>query len=156
MNRSKKPCKDCPKICTGTRCRACDMKYRATQPRPKRKNKPAPRTREPRITLAEKYPVPEPSPDFRPLTRSELEEAVCAQVDTEIFFVGKGGAYGEAMSVCHGCPIASRCLSANLDVEFGFVGGATPPQRRRIARALGRNIPAMVDDESEAVEDEAA
>lgn len=82
------------------------------------------------------YSVPEPSPDRRPLTKDELEEAICAQVgDDEIFFAEKGQGYRDAEKVCAGCPIASRCLSSHLEEEFGF-WAASPPVRKQLLAEL--------------------
>jgi hypothetical protein len=102
---------------------------------PKPKKKAGTRTpKAPTLPLAERYPVPTPADDTSPLTEDELRDALCTQVDTEIFFAELGEGYHGAKSVCAGCPIAGRCLAAYLAEEYGVFGGATPPERKRIRR----------------------
>lgn len=82
------------------------------------------------------YTPPVPADDNSPLTEDELRDAMCLQIgDPEIFFAEKGATYRDAELVCSNCPIAARCLAANLDEEYGFYA-ASPPARRRIARQL--------------------
>lgn len=124
-------CVDCEKPCRGTRCRPCDGKHRAEV------NKLKPRRKRVRQTVFKKrYRPPDPSPDMRPLTREERRDALCAEVgDTYIFFAEQGSGYADAEALCVSCPIAARCLSANLDEEYGFFA-ASPPARKRIKKRL--------------------
>lgn len=135
MSRSSKdqPCKDCGKPCTGTRCKQCNNIWLGQQRARKPKKQ---RVRELRPARP-RYQVPTPDPDRSPLKRDELAQAVCAQVDTEIFYAERGTTYREAELVCKGCPIAARCLAANLEDEYGFFA-ASPPARERILLSLTR------------------
>ena len=57
-------------------------------------------------------------------------------MDTEIFFPVTAGEEAEALAVCATCPVRAQCLEQALrDGERdGIWGGATPEERRRIAR----------------------
>lgn len=83
--------------------------------------------------MKKRYTPPEPSPDTSPLTAEERKDALCIQVDTEIFFAELGAGYSEAEKICKGCPIAARCLSAAIeqDERYGFFA-ASPQERDRI------------------------
>lgn len=72
-----------------------------------------------------------------------MDDALCAQVGTEIFFPEKGGTADEAKSICHRCTVQSECLTYALDIETsgvwtvtGVWGGTTPIERRDIRRRL--------------------
>lgn len=128
------PCQDCGGPCRGLRCRICDGKYRravnAQKPKAERAPKP------PMLPLSQRYPVPTPALNDRPLTEDELDEATCPQTDPDIFFAELGEGYHDAKKVCYGCPIAARCLAWALTegFEYGVFGGASPPERKRILR----------------------
>lgn len=63
-----------------------------------------------------------------------LEGALCAQVDTDLFFPEKGGSVREPKTVCAGCPVRAECLQValELDVTEGVWGGTSAPERRRM------------------------
>jgi WhiB family redox-sensing transcriptional regulator len=68
-------------------------------------------------------------------------DALCAQVDPELFFATDDGVYKNlhaAMSVCKSCPVASECLDDALSNSepHGIRGGITP--RKRLAMRMGR------------------
>lgn len=72
-------------------------------------------------------------------------DAVCAQVDPELFFPEKGGHNGSiAIRICQQCPARLACLEYALEAEettagrYGIFGGTTPMQRRRIAQQRKR------------------
>ena len=67
-------------------------------------------------------------------------DALCAQVDPELFFPEKGGSTREAIAVCRSCEVRAECLQAALDNEerFGIWGGLSERQRRRLARTEPR------------------
>jgi WhiB family redox-sensing transcriptional regulator len=71
------------------------------------------------------------------------EEAVCRQVDHDIFFPEKGGSTREAKKVCLSCPVKDQCLGWALDHEerFGIWGGLSERERRKILK------PAIYDNE---------
>jgi WhiB family redox-sensing transcriptional regulator len=77
-------------------------------------------------------------PMFIDLLGDELSwltpEAVCAQVDTEIFFPDKGESNVHAKKVCHSCPLISDCLEYALTHEVFGVWGGTSPRERRVIR----------------------
>jgi WhiB family transcriptional regulator, redox-sensing transcriptional regulator len=65
------------------------------------------------------------------------EAALCAQVDPELFYPGKGGPLGPARRVCAACPVQAACLTDALnsrDVSYGIRAGLTPRQRRALLR----------------------
>src|SRR5690606_24420303 len=59
------------------------------------------------------------------------EDALCAQVDPELFFPEKGASTTGAKSVCAACPIAAECLAYALDngEEYGVWGGKSARER---------------------------
>lgn len=64
------------------------------------------------------------------------DDALCAQVDTEIFFPEKGGSTTLAMQVCAACPVRAECLRWAVDSEeqHGVWGGKSPRQRQELRR----------------------
>lgn len=77
------------------------------------------------------------------------EDAICPQVDLDIFFPEKGGSTAAVKAVCAGCPVRRPCLEyalANEDststseriLAFGIWGGLSPRERRKLIRARHR------------------
>ncbi len=68
------------------------------------------------------------------------QEALCAETDPEAFFPEKGGSTREAKRVCSVCSVRAECLESALenDVRFGFWGGLSERERRRL-RLLRRD-----------------
>ena len=64
------------------------------------------------------------------------DQALCAEVDTEIFFPEKGGSTREAKQVCRSCEVRAQCLEFALDRDerFGIWGGVSERERRRLKR----------------------
>jgi WhiB family redox-sensing transcriptional regulator len=62
------------------------------------------------------------------------DDALCAQVDAELFFPGKGESSREAKRVCLGCGVKDECLAFALDNDerFGVWGGASERERRKM------------------------
>jgi WhiB family redox-sensing transcriptional regulator len=67
-----------------------------------------------------------------------MNEALCAEVGTDLFFPDIGGNSREAIAVCHNCRVRERCLEYALNLEasgvwsvIGVWGGMTPRQRRQ-------------------------
>src|SRR5699024_6652962 len=73
-----------------------------------------------------------------------VEEALCAQVDPEVFFPStKGGnaaqdiQFNTARNICKQCPVVTLCLEAAMKFEegtthysrYGMFGGLTPVER---------------------------
>lgn len=67
-------------------------------------------------------------------------DALCAQVDPELFYPEKGGSTTEAKAICARCPVAAECLDYALALplrhDYGIYGGTSPKQRRRLRNAL--------------------
>lgn len=72
-------------------------------------------------------------------------DALCPQVDIELFFPGKGASNREAKAVCARCPVRQQCLSYALKMEagehgttsygpYGVWGGLTAYERRELLR----------------------
>lgn len=78
------------------------------------------------------------APDFLNITAPPewTLDAVCAQVDGDLFFPEKGGSTREAKRVCAGCPVQTECLAYALahDERFGVWGGVTERERDRMRR----------------------
>ncbi len=68
-----------------------------------------------------------------------MQDAMCAQVDPEIFFppVGDHGSTNAARKVCGGCDVAAECLAFALRTEqrHGIWGGLTRSQSAALRRA---------------------
>ncbi len=66
------------------------------------------------------------------------DRALCAQVDSEMFFPEKGGSTREAKSVCARCEVKDECLSYALEngERFGIWGGLSERERRRLQRGI--------------------
>jgi WhiB family redox-sensing transcriptional regulator len=80
-------------------------------------------------------------------TFEESKDALCLQVDPEIWFPEKGASARDAKQVCAQCPLAAvelggngRCLEVALENNelYGVFGGLAPLERRRL-RAARRN-----------------
>jgi WhiB family redox-sensing transcriptional regulator len=67
------------------------------------------------------------------------DEALCAQVDLDLFFPEKGEGNRDAKRVCRTCPVQTACLEEALlaDVE-GIWGGLSQKERRHLQRAARR------------------
>ena len=63
------------------------------------------------------------------------DDALCAQVDPEVFFPEKGGSTRSAKEICGMCPVAAECLEYALlhDERHGIWGGKSERERREIA-----------------------
>lgn len=59
------------------------------------------------------------------------DEALCAQVDTDIFFPDRGGSTRAPKEICSRCPVRDACLKFAQDhaIEHGIYGGLTPDER---------------------------
>lgn len=80
------------------------------------------------------YRVPtEPLP-----AESWRSQALCAQIDSEIFFPDKGGSSLEAKKICSLCPVRLECLQDARDTGelFGIRGGLSVRERNRLNRSV--------------------
>jgi WhiB family redox-sensing transcriptional regulator len=62
--------------------------------------------------------------------------ALCAQVDTELFFPELGKSSREAKRICNRCEVAPPCLEFALTTKqlFGVWGGRSERERRSLRR----------------------
>ena len=64
-------------------------------------------------------------------------DALCAQVDPEIFHPGPGEDQRPALAICSRCPVTTQCLNHALATEggarYGIWGGTTPNERHQLA-----------------------
>lgn len=90
------------------------------------------------------------------MTADWWQDALCAQVDIDIFFPDKGGSTKEAKFICNRCPVKSDCLDEALKVgeRFGVRGGLSERERRKLQQPdevvvpiqrRGRQIPAELE-----------
>ena len=66
--------------------------------------------------------------------RAWIRNALCAQIDPEIFFPEKGGSTREAKAICATCDVQVECLDdaiANGE-RFGIWGGVSERTRRKL------------------------
>lgn len=65
------------------------------------------------------------------------DQAVCAQVDPEMFFPEKGGSTKAAKRLCGMCDVREECLQWALDNQemFGIFGGLSERERRPLLHA---------------------
>lgn len=64
------------------------------------------------------------------------EQAICSQIDPELFFPEKGGSTREAKKICKGsCELRDECLEYALTKgeRFGIWGGLSERERRKLA-----------------------
>ncbi|WP_082096519.1 WhiB family transcriptional regulator [Demequina gelatinilytica] len=66
-------------------------------------------------------------------------DALCAQVDPEVFFPGKGGSTREAKWICSRCDVREKCLEWAIanDISGGTIGGLSDRERAKVRRARG-------------------
>lgn len=128
-------CADCQKPCRGYRCAQHAAAARIGKPRGTATGDPKKRPKEP--SVRELYPLPRPSLDTSPLSLAELAKAKCHDPDGDPdICYPETNALVEAKALCHGCPIAARCLTVALVTRepWGIWGGATPNERERIRK----------------------
>lgn len=65
-----------------------------------------------------------------------MRDAICAQVDPEMFYPDKGGSTAEAKRICQGCPARQPCLEFGLanNERFGIWGGVSERDRRKMLK----------------------
>jgi WhiB family redox-sensing transcriptional regulator len=63
------------------------------------------------------------------------DAAICAQVDTELFFPEKGGSDKIPKRICAQCPVSAECLAYALRYDMsGVWGGTSGAERRRLKK----------------------
>ena len=70
-----------------------------------------------------------------------MDDALCREVDTEIFFPGPGEPNRDALMVCRKCRVQSDCLSYALKYpSLGIWGGTTLKERQQMRGAAYRRF----------------
>lgn len=74
------------------------------------------------------------------LTLEEFTDALCAQVDPEVFFPQTGQSNIPAKRICAQCPIRERCLEVALinKESIGIFGGLSADERQKLSRKRRR------------------
>lgn len=75
-----------------------------------------------------------PHPDFLEVDLTWMTDALCAEVDADLFFPEMGGSTREAKAVCAECLVRAECLDYALETgqRFGVWGGMSERERRRL------------------------
>ena len=75
-----------------------------------------------------------------PLKEEWQDDALCAQIGTEVFFPPKGGSTLEAKLICEGCDVILQCLEYALANEhssnYGIFGGLSERERRKLQKLM--------------------
>ncbi|MGZ9829883.1 WhiB family transcriptional regulator [Tsukamurella ocularis] len=61
-------------------------------------------------------------------------DALCVQVDGDVFFPEKGGTTAPAKRICRRCAVREECLAAGLHGRYGIWGGLSERERRALVR----------------------
>lgn len=70
-----------------------------------------------------------------------VEDAICAQVDGDLFYPEQGASNAEAKRLCRSCPVREQCLEAGMSEMHGIWGGHTPKERQAMRRERGITLP---------------
>lgn len=67
-----------------------------------------------------------------------LDDAACANLDTNLFFVQAGHVINDdILNICRGCPVRVECVKhaydERLNITGGYFGGLSPGQRRTMS-----------------------
>ncbi len=64
------------------------------------------------------------------------ERALCAEVDPDLFYPGKGERIAPAKRVCMACEVRTECLEDALATgeRYGVRGGLSERERRKLAK----------------------
>jgi hypothetical protein len=68
-------------------------------------------------------------------------DALCAEIDPEVWFPEQGGSNALAKALCGRCENEDACLQwalANDELFWGIFGGKSPQERRKLAARAGR------------------
>ena len=65
-----------------------------------------------------------------------MDDALCRQVDLELFFPDGGGSSATARKICNRCEVTTQCLDFALGFPsmIGIWGGTTEKQRRKLTK----------------------
>lgn len=83
-----------------------------------------------------------------PYVETWREQALCREVDPEIFFPPKGASIRTAKRICGLCPVAADCLAEALTYrvtdDYGIRGGLSERERKALRRErAGRLAPVV-------------
>lgn len=76
----------------------------------------------------------------QPVLSGWRNQAVCADMDRDLFFGRNSREREKAQRVCRGCPVRASCLAFALGMSFnpqGIWGGTTPWERTRLRNRSG-------------------
>lgn len=82
------------------------------------------------------------------------DEALCAEVDPELFFPGKGGSVAAPKVICRRCPVRAECLAdalrnwgwdARATGQHGVWGGTSPEERQELRDRFGSDVTAAAE-----------
>jgi WhiB family redox-sensing transcriptional regulator len=64
------------------------------------------------------------------------DQALCAEVDGEMWYPDAGGTIAPAKRVCRRCPVQAECLTHALETneKFGIWGGLSTPERQSLKK----------------------
>uniref|UniRef100_A0AAU8GNW6 WhiB family transcription factor n=1 Tax=Mycobacterium phage Pharb TaxID=3136626 RepID=A0AAU8GNW6_9VIRU len=77
------------------------------------------------------------SGEYMTLPEAWEADALCAQVDPELFFPAQGQPGAPAKAVCARCPVVDECLDRALSFpteQWGVWGGLSQRERREVVR----------------------
>jgi WhiB family redox-sensing transcriptional regulator len=70
-----------------------------------------------------------------------MDEALCREVGSELFFPDNHGTIAEAKKVCSLCSVSTECLEYALTFTVeGIWAGTTPTQRNKMKGAAYRKL----------------
>lgn len=77
------------------------------------------------------------------MTTTWMADALCREIDPDLWFPEKGDPARVAKKMCRSCPVFFACTSHSLvaDERHGIWGGLAESDRRAILRAPARNQP---------------
>lgn len=66
-----------------------------------------------------------------------MDDAICSEVATDMFFPESGESAKEAKRICASCPVVEKCLQYALheNIFYGVWGGTSPHERRNLKKA---------------------
>lgn len=75
------------------------------------------------------------APDLTPDARYDWQtDALCAQVDQDVFHPLKGGSAIPSKTICSMCDVRAECLAYGMDDTHGIYGGLSYKERVRLAK----------------------
>lgn len=80
--------------------------------------------------------------------RPWMADALCTQVDHDLWFPEKGQPTRQAKRICAACPVRETCLTYAVENQeaWGVWGGLSEPERRKVADQRGLPRPSRARD----------